>query len=132
MYVSVRPTWRIVEPSNAARTRDVATQGASSHARDSEALFPRRMQDTRVQACVTFAQLAALLVDVTPPQLAKWERGDDVPSAEMRARIEAVLASELRKRKEQQQQQPPTPPPPPPPAADPALPTTRKRTRSPA
>jgi len=91
MYVSVHPTWTLVEPTH-RRQRDAAAAAMRAPADASPGpAFGARMQELRIHGRVTFAQLAASLTDVTPPQLARWERGAETPSGEMAQRILYVL-----------------------------------------
>ena len=85
MYVSVRQSWTILKTSK--QSKDTIDEGNEDNIVTSSHLsFSNRMQEMRIRSFMTLDDMSKHL-GIPSAQLARYERGDDVPSDDLCKKI---------------------------------------------
>ena len=85
MYVSVRQSWTILK--NVRQSKDTIDENSEDTKVSSAHLsFSNRMQEMRIRSFMTLDEMSKHL-GIPSAQLARYERGEDIPSDDMCKRI---------------------------------------------
>ena len=85
MYVSVRQSWNILK--TAKQSKDTIDKGnEDSTVTSSHLSFSNRMQEMRIRSFMTLDDMSKHL-GIPSSQLARYERGEDVPSDDLCKKI---------------------------------------------